>query len=106
MIQNQFIESIKSEIKDLKDNGLYKNEYQITGSQSANIEIFHNKLKKRVLNFCANNYLGLTNNSNLIDIAKASLEKYGIGTASVRFICGTMDIHREFENKISHSIRI
>jgi len=49
MIQNQFIESIKSEIKDLKDNGLYKNEYQITSSQSANIEIFHNKLKKRVL---------------------------------------------------------
>ena len=101
MIQNKFIESIKSEIKDLKDNGLYKNEYQITGSQSANIEIFHNKLKKRVLNFCANNYLGLTNNSNLINIAKDSLEKYGIGTASVRFICGTMDIHREFENKIS-----
>ena len=101
MIQNQFIESIKSEIKDLKDSGLYKNEYQITGSQSANIEIFHNKLKKRVLNFCANNYLGLTNNSNLINIAKDSLEKYGIGTASVRFICGTMDIHREFEIKIS-----
>lgn len=101
MIKETFLSGIRSEIAELKQNGLYKSEYEIITSQSANIEIFHQGLKKQVLNFCANNYLGLANNQNLIETAKKSLDEYGLGTASVRFICGTFDLHKEFEKKLS-----
>lgn len=101
MIQEQFLNNIKNELEDLKKTGLYKSEYQIISSQTSDIEIFHQGLKKRVLNFCANNYLGLANNRNLIEVAKKSLDSYGLGTASVRFICGTMDVHKKFESKLS-----
>lgn len=101
MIKETFLNAIRSEIEELKQNGLYKSEYEIITSQSANIEIFHQGLKKRVLNFCANNYLGLANNQNLVEVAKKSLDEYGLGTASVRFICGTFDLHKEFEKKLS-----
>ena len=102
MFKDNFLENINHELSDLASNGLYKNEYQIITSQSANIEIIHHDSKKKLLNFCANNYLGLANNHNLIDIAKASLDKYGLGTASVRFICGTLDIHKKFELKLAN----
>ncbi len=101
MIKETFLSGIRSEIEELKQNGLYKSEYEIVTSQSANIEIFHQGLKKQVLNFCANNYLGLANNQNLVEAAKKSLDEYGLGTASVRFICGTFDLHKEFEKKLS-----
>ncbi len=101
MIKEEFINNIKSEIEDLKKLGLYKSEYEIVTSQSSEIEIFHQGLRKKVLNFCANNYLGLANNKNLIEIAKKSLDEYGLGTASVRFICGTFDLHKEFEKKLA-----
>lgn len=101
MIQEQFLNNIKNELADLKETGLYKSEYQIVSSQSSEIEIFHQGLKKRVLNFCANNYLGLANNQNLVEVAKKSLDEYGLGTASVRFICGTFDLHKKFENKLA-----
>jgi glycine C-acetyltransferase len=101
MIKEQFINDIALELEKLKETGLYKSEYNITSSQSSEIEIFHDGLKKRVLNFCANNYLGLANNCNLIEIAKKSLDEYGIGSASVRFICGTFDLHKKFENKLA-----
>ncbi len=101
MIQQKFLDDIKSEMLSLKDSGLYKDEYQIVTSQSCDIEISHRGSKKRVLNFCANNYLGLANNHNLIEVAKASLEKYGLGTASVRFICGTFDLHKKFEKSLA-----
>ena len=101
MIEQKFIDSIKSEVQELKTNGLYKSEYEIITSQSSEIEIFHNGLKKKVINFCANNYLGLANNDHLIEIAKKAVEKYGLGTASVRFICGTFDIHKKFEQDLA-----
>lgn len=101
MLKEQFINDIKSEIETLKETGLYKAEYEIITSQSANIEIFHQGSKKQMLNFCANNYLGLANNKNLIDVAKKSLDEYGLGTASVRFICGTFDLHKAFEKKLA-----
>ncbi len=101
MIREQFLKDIRIELEELKKTGLYKSEYKITSSQSADIEILHHGLKKRVLNFCANNYLGLANNKNLIETAKESLDSYGLGTASVRFICGTFDLHKEFEKKLA-----
>ena len=101
MISKEFLESIKLEMKDLENNGLYKNEYQITSPQSSKIEVSHLNYKKKMLNFCANNYLGLANNHHLIEVAKKSLDNYGIGSASVRFICGTFDLHKEFEKKMA-----
>ena len=79
---------------ELKDLGLYKGEYYITSKQSSSIEL---EGGQKMLNFCANNYLGLADNNELLEVAKNTLDKYGYGTASVRFICGTMDIHRKME---------
>ena len=101
MFSKNFLQQINEDLTRLQDSGLYKQEYQISGQQSAEIKIWHNQSKKKVLNFCANNYLGLANNHNLITIAKKSLEEYGLGTASVRFICGTLDVHKKFENKLA-----
>jgi glycine C-acetyltransferase len=101
MIKEQFLSSIKSEMQDLKEAGLYKGEYEIITAQGADIKILHNGVKKRVLNFCANNYLGLANNNNLVEVAKKSLDTHGLGTASVRFICGTFDLHKQFENELA-----
>jgi len=101
MIQQKFLNDITEELESLKSGGLYKSEYQIITAQSSDIEITHQGSKKRVLNFCANNYLGLANNQNLVEVAKKSLDKYGLGTASVRFICGTFDLHKAFEKKLA-----
>ena len=102
MLNESFIQNINNEIKKLKEFGLYKQEYDIISSQSSDIEITYHNQHKKMLNFCANNYLGLANNNELINIAKQSLDNYGIGTASVRFICGTMDIHRQFEDSLAN----
>lgn len=104
MIKQQFLIDIQNELSELKKNGLYKGEYEIVTSQSSEIEISHQATKKRVLNFCANNYLGLANNQNLIEVAKKSLDEYGLGTASVRFICGTFDLHKTFEKKLAEFV--
>ncbi len=101
MIKEKFINDIKSELQELRSNGLYKSEYEIITSQSSEIEITQENSKKKVLNFCANNYLGLANNKNLVEVAKKSLDEYGLGTASVRFICGTFDLHKQFEKKLA-----
>ena len=101
MIKEQFLNSIKAELQDLQNTGLYKSEYEIVTPQSSDIEIFHQGTKKKVINFCANNYLGLANNQSLIEVAKKSLEEYGLGTASVRFICGTFDLHKKFEKDLA-----
>ena len=92
--QNQF----KSTLSDIKKNGLFKEERIINSSQQIQIKT---KDFGEVLNFCSNNYLGLANDYRLIDAAKQALDKYGFGLASVRFICGTQDIHKELEYKIS-----
>jgi glycine C-acetyltransferase len=85
-------------IKEIKEAGLYKNERIIVSPQGAEIEL---NTGQKVLNFCANNYLGLSNNQSLISAAKASLDNHGYGMSSVRFICGTSDLHKKLENKIA-----
>lgn len=101
MIKQEFLNSIKSELQELKNTGLYKGEYQIISKQTADIKILHEGKEKEVINFCANNYLGLADNNRLMEVAKKSIDEYGLGTASVRFICGTQDVHKEFEQKMA-----
>ena len=88
---------LKEQLKKIKREGLYKKERQIESDQQSVIRVNKNK----VINFCANNYLGLSNNKTIINSAKLGLEKWGFGLSSVRFICGTQTIHKELENKIS-----
>ncbi len=85
-------------LKEIKEAGLYKNERIIVSPQGAEIEL---NTGQKVLNFCANNYLGLSNNPGLIEAAKSALEDHGYGMSSVRFICGTTDLHKELEKKIA-----
>ena len=89
---------LNKEIEDIKEAGLYKNERIIVSPQNSEIEI---NSGKKVLNFCANNYLGLANNPQLIAAAKEALDTHGYGMASVRFICGTSDLHKKLEQKIA-----
>ena len=90
-------QNIKKIIHNIKEEGLYKDERILLSQQNPEIEVGNNK----VLNFCANNYLGLSNNKQLINYAKEALDKFGFGLSSVRFICGTQSIHKKLENKIS-----
>ncbi|MCF6116941.1 glycine C-acetyltransferase [Mesorhizobium muleiense] len=92
-----FHSHIDSELQGLKSAGLYKSERVITSTQSAKIEVGG----ERVLNFCANNYLGLADSADLRDAAKQALDRYGYGMASVRFICGTQEEHKQLEATIS-----
>ena len=87
----------RSILNDIKNKGLYKGERLISSQQSSEIKVG----TTTVLNFCANNYLGLSNNPQLIKHAKDALDKYGFGLSSVRFICGTQTIHKKLEKKIS-----
>ena len=98
MISEKFINHLKSELQNIKDEGLYKNERIITSSQSA--EIVANG--KRLLNFCANNYLGLANHPEVVKASQEMMNTHGYGMSSVRFICGTQDIHKQLEEKISN----
>lgn len=93
------------ELQATKEAGLYKNERIITSKQSAAITIQDGQADKPVLNFCANNYLGLADNPEVIEAAKAAMDRRGNGLASVRFICGTQDIHKELEAAISDYFR-
>ena len=88
---------LKNELDRIKNDGLYKKERIIESDQNANISVNN----KTVLNFCANNYLGLSNNSGIIESAQTALEQWGFGLSSVRFICGTQTIHTKLEEKIS-----
>ncbi|MER9254694.1 glycine C-acetyltransferase [Mesorhizobium sp. M0598] len=92
-----FLSHIDSELEGLKSAGLYKSERVITSTQSAEIEVGGEK----VLNFCANNYLGLADSAELREAAKQALDRYGYGMASVRFICGTQEEHKQLEATIS-----
>ncbi len=89
---------LQQEIESIKEAGLYKSERIITSSQEAEITLDSGQ---EVLNFCANNYLGLSNHPELIKAAKESLDSHGFGMSSVRFICGTQDIHKALEKKIA-----
>jgi len=89
---------LDSLLNEIKEAGLYKNERIIVSPQGAEIEL---STGQKVLNFCANNYLGLSNDLSLREAAKASLDNHGYGMSSVRFICGTTDLHKELESKIA-----
>jgi glycine C-acetyltransferase len=91
-------EHLQSILEDLKTKGLYKSERIITSPQCANIEV---NTGQKVLNMCANNYLGLADHPEVVEAAKKGLEQRGYGLSSVRFICGTQDIHKELESKLS-----
>ena len=97
MYQN-FKKHLNNILVEIRNEGLYKNERIIVSPQGAEIEL---NTGQKVLNFCANNYLGLSNNKSLIDAAKSALDNHGYGMSSVRFICGTTDLHKELEKKIA-----
>jgi glycine C-acetyltransferase len=98
VMSGNFLSHIASELEGLKSAGLYKSERVITSTQSSEIEVAGGA---KVLNFCANNYLGLADNEELRETAKAALDRYGYGMASVRFICGTQEEHKDLEARIS-----
>ncbi|MCW3172157.1 glycine C-acetyltransferase [Shewanella subflava] len=97
MASTSFYDRINQQIVDVKADGLYKSERVIASAQQTAIEVNHAK----VINFCANNYLGLANHPELINAAQEGLNSHGFGMASVRFICGTQDIHKQLEASLS-----
>ena len=98
MISQKFLENITNELTNIENDGLFKRERIITSQQSAEIEV----AGKKLLNFCANNYLGLSNNPEVMKASQDAIESHGYGMSSVRFICGTQDIHKDLEAKISN----
>ncbi len=95
----EFQQHLTKQIQDIKTAGTYKNERILVSPQYSKIKV---NTGKEVLNFCANNYLGLANNSQLVDAAIKTLKERAYGMASVRFICGTSDLHKKLEEKIAH----
>ncbi|MCK4751179.1 MAG: aminotransferase class I/II-fold pyridoxal phosphate-dependent enzyme, partial [Bacteroidales bacterium] len=91
-------EHLAKELEQISDAGLFKAERIISSSQEAEIEL---ESGERVLNFCANNYLGLSNHPELVKAAKDAMDSHGFGMSSVRFICGTQDLHKSLEQKIA-----
>ena len=97
-MQNNFITHLQTELQSIQDAGLFKNERIIISPQGADIKVSSGA---EVINFCANNYLGLSSHPKVIEAAKKALDSHGFGMSSVRFICGTQDIHKTLEQKIS-----
>jgi glycine C-acetyltransferase len=98
MYSQKFREQLTTTLKEIKEAGLHKEERIIVGTQSATIQLEDGR---EVLNFCSNNYLGLADHPEVVAAAKKGMEKYGYGLASVRFICGTQDLHKELEMELS-----
>lgn len=96
--RNAFYQQLEQQLKTTRAEGLYKNERIITSAQQADIAVTDGR---HVINFCANNYLGLANHPRLIAAAKKGMDTHGFGMASVRFICGTQDTHKELEQKLA-----
>ncbi|ASZ10528.1 glycine C-acetyltransferase [Chitinophaga pendula] len=96
-MNEKFIARLRQELDEIQTAGLYKNERIITSEQGAEIQVGG----KTVINFCANNYLGLSSHPDVIAAAKKAIDTHGYGMSSVRFICGTQDIHRELEEKLA-----
>ena len=97
-MSNQFYSQIRQQLETTRQDGLFKQERTITSAQQAEINVAHSA---PVINFCANNYLGLANHPALIQAAKDGMDSHGFGMASVRFICGTQDIHQQLEHKLA-----
>ena len=87
-------EYLNAVLNEIRENGLYKDERVLTSPQNATISVADGR---RVINFCANNYLGLANHPDVVNAARQSLDRWGYGLSSVRFICGTQSIHKELE---------
>lgn len=98
IVMHPILTHLEKQIVELKTTGLYKHEYPIQSPQNTHIKVDGGR---EVLNFCANNYLGLADHPSLIEQAKKALDEHGFGMASVRFICGTQNIHKQLEKKIS-----
>ena len=98
MYQEELRKELNSELKEIRKSGLYKAERVIETPQSARVEVGG----ELVLNLCANNYLGLSNHPRVVDAARAALDEWGYGLSSVRFICGTQNIHKKLEQKLSN----
>ena len=97
-----FLDELQIKLSELKEQGLYKEEREITSPQNNEILVAGGQ---KVLNFCSNNYLGLADNEEIINSAKTSYDHYGFGLSSVRFICGTQTVHRDLEKKISEFLK-
>ncbi len=100
-MSDAFFSDLKAELAQIEADGLYKRERIITSEQFSEIDVTADGQDSHVINFCANNYLGLANHPALIQAAKDTLDSHGFGMASVRFICGTQDLHKELEAKIA-----
>src|SRR6201984_2584963 len=101
MSSPSFYARLQQELQEIQDGGLYKKERIIESPQGAEILVNGRK----VLNFCANNYLGLSSHPKVIEAAHKAIDSHGYGMSSVRFICGTQDIHKELEKKLSEFLR-
>ncbi|TDJ08199.1 MAG: glycine C-acetyltransferase [Deltaproteobacteria bacterium] len=101
-MSQSFLDHLAGELDFIREQGLYKDERIITSPQGSHIVSAHDE----VINMCANNYLGLSSHPELIKFAQAALDKYGFGMSSVRFICGTQDVHKQLENKISGFLKM
>src|SRR5271170_3522941 len=97
MPSDRLVHAIADQLADLESRGLFKRERQLQGPQGSAIRV----ADREVVNFCANNYLGLANHPEIVAAAMTGLSKYGYGMASVRFICGTQEIHRHFETTLA-----
>ncbi|MFO7952468.1 MAG: glycine C-acetyltransferase [Bacillota bacterium] len=102
-MSKQIFEDIRAQLTENKTKGLYKNERVIVSPQQTEIEISSGE---KVLNFCANNYLGLSDHPEIIETAQKTMGRWGYGLSSVRFICGTLQIHKELEQKISEFLKV
>ena len=97
-----FYQALQKELDNIQSAGLFKKERIITSAQGAEVTI---STGEKVLIFCANNYLGLSAHPKVIEAAKATIDTHGFGMSSVRFICGTQDIHKTLESKIAEFLR-
>src|ERR1700736_4432172 len=98
MSDRQLVQTLRPQLEDLKSKGLFKRERLIQGPQGAAIRVGG----REVVNFCANNYLGLANHPAVVEAAHEGLRRYGYGLASVRFICGTQELHKQLEQAIAN----
>ena len=101
-MSDNFYQNLTDELQRIAGDGLYKRERLITSKQAADIVVTENGQTREVINFCANNYLGLADHPELIKASEEAVEQHGFGMASVRFICGTQAQHRELEQKIAN----
>ncbi|MCB2113705.1 MAG: glycine C-acetyltransferase [Parvularculaceae bacterium] len=100
-MNKEFYSRIDTTLEDIRAQGLEKREREITSPQSPEITVMHKGAPVKALNFCANNYLGLADNDEIVRAAQDTMKRYGFGMASVRFICGTTDLHRKVEQEIA-----